>query len=517
MSGATTALLPQLTREDRQSLLMLLAPFLIVASSLAAQQILRTTPVTLPEIAAPRTLVAPPAKVAIAPAPVAVSPIPYAPAMPVPSPAVLAPPTAVVSAIPAPRTTAALRRGEPPVPQLSVREQAERFAALKPTGRPEPLASEMLRPALPPVTAARPAPEPADPVIAAPPFSAPVQLPPLASLAPIPQPVLPVPAIAAPIAPPAPNVVPASASPVVPPPASRPSQICEASPAIFGGRQTAHLRGQAEKPGQFGLALAAAAHEQLGDLVIYNARYVRISYPMGDVASFYGVCTDVVVRAYRTLGIDLQELIFTTKSGRGDIHIDHRRVDVVRKFLEKHGEMLPISDFPEDFKPGDIVTYYRPQNRVSTSHIAVVSDRIAPSGRLMIIHNRGWGPQLEDALFVDKITGHYRFSGLRQGRIPTEAALRRDGKDAARHNLPAEQTPWVLAIMSRRDTLPDQRAPTAWPIRHAAARGLCLPQPTNSTAELQLMPLRSVQRPITPPVKAKLVPTKTAAAVIPAR
>jgi uncharacterized protein YijF (DUF1287 family) len=160
------------------------------------------------------------------------------------------------------------------------------------------------------------------------------------------------------------------------------------------------------------LALAAAARAQLRDLVIYNPTYFRIRYPMGDVPSLFGVCTDVIVRAYRTLGIDLQALIQETGSGRGDRNIDHRRVEVVRRFFSRHGAGLPITDLSEDYQPGDIVTYYRPQNRSSTSHIAIVTDQLAPSGRPMIIHNRGWGPQLEDALFVDKITGHYRFTGL---------------------------------------------------------------------------------------------------------
>jgi uncharacterized protein YijF (DUF1287 family) len=162
----------------------------------------------------------------------------------------------------------------------------------------------------------------------------------------------------------------------------------------------------------FGLALSDAARSQLGQFVIYNPKYMRIGYPMGDVPSLFGVCTDVVVRAYRTLGIDLQALVQETRSGRGDRNIDHRRVEVVRHFLGRYGQTLPISDLAEDYQPGDIVTYHRPQNRVSTAHIAIVTDQIAPSGRPMIVHNRGWGPELEDALFVDKITGHYRFSGL---------------------------------------------------------------------------------------------------------
>lgn len=163
----------------------------------------------------------------------------------------------------------------------------------------------------------------------------------------------------------------------------------------------------------FGLALATAARHQLKDFVIYNDRYTRLKYPMGDVHPMYGVCTDVIIRAYRALGLDLQELVQKTKAGSGDPNIDHRRVDTLRKFFSRFGESLPISTFAEDYKAGDIVTYWRPQNRHSRTHIAIVSDVIGPSGRPLIIHNRGWGPQQEDGLFVDEITGHYRFSGLK--------------------------------------------------------------------------------------------------------
>lgn len=162
----------------------------------------------------------------------------------------------------------------------------------------------------------------------------------------------------------------------------------------------------------FGLALAAAARSQLKDFVIYNDRYTRLRYPMGDVHPMYGVCTDVIIRAYRTLGLDLQELVQKTKTGSGDPNIDHRRVDTLRKFFSRFGQSLPISTFAEDYKAGDIVTYWRPQNRHSRTHIAIVSDMTGPSGRPLIIHNRGWGPQQEDGLFVDEITGHYRFSGI---------------------------------------------------------------------------------------------------------
>lgn len=174
------------------------------------------------------------------------------------------------------------------------------------------------------------------------------------------------------------------------------------------------------EPESFGLALAVAARRQLDEFVIYNDRYTRLKYPMGDVHPMYGVCTDVIIRAYRVLGLDLQELLQKTKIGSGDPNIDHRRVDTLRKFFSRFGESLPISTYAEDYKPGDIVSYWRPQNRHSRTHIAIVSDMTGPSGRPLIIHNRGWGPQQEDGLFVDEITGHYRFSGLKD-IIQTEA------------------------------------------------------------------------------------------------
>lgn len=161
----------------------------------------------------------------------------------------------------------------------------------------------------------------------------------------------------------------------------------------------------------FGQRLAEAAEAQVGGFVIYNDAYRSIRYPMGDVNGFFGVCTDVLVRAYRALGLDLQALVHQARAGRGDTNIDHRRTEVLRRFFAAHGESLTPSAFPEDYRPGDIVTYHRPQNTRSRSHIAIVSRQIAPSGRPMIVHNRGWGPQLEDALFVDEITGHYRYEG----------------------------------------------------------------------------------------------------------
>ncbi len=179
-----------------------------------------------------------------------------------------------------------------------------------------------------------------------------------------------------------------------------------------------------KEPTGFGVALARAARRQTSDFVIYNDKYMSIGFPMGDVPTLYGVCTDVVIRAYRSLGLDLQNLVYRSRIGRGDRSINHRRTQTLKIFFRRFGLSLAITQNPEDYLPGDIVTYHRPQNRGSQMHIGIVADVIAPSGRPMLIHNRGWGPQMEDALFVDKITGHFRYHGPKQVLPQTVASGR---------------------------------------------------------------------------------------------
>lgn len=172
----------------------------------------------------------------------------------------------------------------------------------------------------------------------------------------------------------------------------------------------------------FGERLATAAAGQTKHFVIYDDKYRQISRAGGDVPALYGVCTDVIVRAYRSLGIDLQTLVQASRLGAGDPNIDHRRTETLRRFLARYGQTLPVTPFGEDYRPGDIVTYWRPQNSGSRSHIAVVAATRGPSGNPMIIHNRGWGPQVEDGLFVDRITGHYRYDGAARPSVPPELA-----------------------------------------------------------------------------------------------
>jgi uncharacterized protein YijF (DUF1287 family) len=165
--------------------------------------------------------------------------------------------------------------------------------------------------------------------------------------------------------------------------------------------------------------LIAAARTRTTKHEIYDGSYRVISYPMGDVPNDRGVCTDLVVRAYRALGIDLQVLVHEDMRGhfaeypqiwglqRPDRNIDHRRVPNLQKFFERAGAKLRVSAVASDYKPGDLVTWMLPGN---LPHIGIISDQNVPgSNRPKVIHNIGAGPVEDDILFLYRITGHYRY------------------------------------------------------------------------------------------------------------
>lgn len=164
-----------------------------------------------------------------------------------------------------------------------------------------------------------------------------------------------------------------------------------------------------EEQKAFAMELVAAARAQRAVPVIYDPAYRKLEYPMGDVPWYIGVCTDVIVRAYRQLGIDLQQLVHESRLGSGDRNIDHRRVVVLKKFLARYGTRLPVSNKPEDYEPGDLVSYHLPHGTFSKTHIAIVSDAKSMAGVPLVIHNRGYGVREEDWLFGSEITGHFRY------------------------------------------------------------------------------------------------------------
>ncbi len=177
------------------------------------------------------------------------------------------------------------------------------------------------------------------------------------------------------------------------------------------------------EPSEFPLLLARAAVERTRHRVVYDGAYYRIPYPGGDPPDSIGVCTDVVIRAYRAVGIDLQRRVHEDMTAhfdaypdrwgltRPDPNIDHRRVPNLQVFFARHGRSLPVSGNPDDYAPGDIVTWVLPGG---LPHIGIVVDRPSPDGRRpLIVHNIGRGPRLEDVLFRFPITGHYRYDGSR--------------------------------------------------------------------------------------------------------
>ncbi len=175
--------------------------------------------------------------------------------------------------------------------------------------------------------------------------------------------------------------------------------------------------------GEFLRRLVAAAIERTSHSVRYVPGYLRIPYPGGDVPADTGVCTDEVIRAYRTVGVDLQKEVhedmkqnfaaYPSRSRWGlrqpDTNIDHRRVPNLMVFFARKGETLPVTRRAQDYSPGDLVTW---DLSSGVPHIGIVVDsRSDGSRRYLIVHNIGSGPQMEDVLFNWKITGHYRYLG----------------------------------------------------------------------------------------------------------
>lgn len=177
---------------------------------------------------------------------------------------------------------------------------------------------------------------------------------------------------------------------------------------------------QFAKPEPWAAKLIMHAEKQIGVTVGYDGAYVRLAYPNGDVPRKTGVCTDVVIRAYRdAYGVDLQVLVHEDMKRafsayprnwglrRPDRNIDHRRVLNLRRFFARRGVALPISTDATAYRPGDLVSQRLPGN---LPHIALVTQRANADGtRPLVVHNIGAGAQLEDTLFAYPMTGHYRF------------------------------------------------------------------------------------------------------------
>ena len=171
----------------------------------------------------------------------------------------------------------------------------------------------------------------------------------------------------------------------------------------------------------FAEKLSNAAISIIDPSIDYDPAYFSIEYPNGDVPKNKGVCTDVIIRSYRKLGIDLQKEVHEDmienfskypnleKWGmtKTDTNIDHRRVPNLEIFFERNGQKLSITQDPKDYKTGEIVTWLI-NNKLP--HIGIVTSKKSSDGkRNLIVHNVGNGQVLQDCLFEYKIVGHYRY------------------------------------------------------------------------------------------------------------
>lgn len=164
-------------------------------------------------------------------------------------------------------------------------------------------------------------------------------------------------------------------------------------------------------------ALAEAAMSQVGRTVSYDATYRVIPYPGGDVPVTTGVCTDVLVRAFRSLGLDLQVAVHEDMSRHfsayphlwklraPDTNIDHRRVPNLETYFRRRGFARPVTHNGADYQPGDVVVW----KTWGLQHTGMISTRRSDDGqRFCVVHNMGSGAKIEDMLFRFEITGHYR-------------------------------------------------------------------------------------------------------------
>lgn len=167
--------------------------------------------------------------------------------------------------------------------------------------------------------------------------------------------------------------------------------------------------------------LVAAARAQIGVTTRYDPAYFSLPYPNGDPPLDRGVCTDVVIRALRTQGVDLQQRIHEDMRGnfaaypqlwglsRADRSIDHRRVPNQMRWFKRQGWELPISTLADDYAAGDIVAWKLNGNGLL--HVGIVSDRRLDDGTPLVLHNIAHGTQEQDLLFRHTIIGHYRMPG----------------------------------------------------------------------------------------------------------
>lgn len=196
-------------------------------------------------------------------------------------------------------------------------------------------------------------------------------------------------------------------------------QIARTHPPLKPPEQDTEVRALAPNSSPNLKVIIDGAIDQVGKTTSYDPSYQKLDYPNGDVPIETGVCSDVIVRAFRKAGIDLQKDVhedmkanfsaYPTRWGlkSPDSNIDHRRVPNLQTYFTRKRKSESITDKSDDFHPGDIVTW---DLGGGVDHVGIVTNVwYKPTQRYLIVHNIGGGTRMEDGLFAWKITGHYRY------------------------------------------------------------------------------------------------------------
>lgn len=166
-------------------------------------------------------------------------------------------------------------------------------------------------------------------------------------------------------------------------------------------------------------AIVKRARLEIDRVTVYDNTWLETSsYPMGDVPSNRGACTDVVVRSLREVGVDLQELVHEDVThdlhgyglGGIDSNIDHRRVSTMFTFFNRNAMSLTTDVRDKTaWRAGDIVFVAFQWGRgAPPEHVGIISDKLGPRGLPLVIENGGPKAVEQDSLGRGKVVGHFR-------------------------------------------------------------------------------------------------------------
>jgi uncharacterized protein YijF (DUF1287 family) len=181
------------------------------------------------------------------------------------------------------------------------------------------------------------------------------------------------------------------------------------------------------KPGALSLSILAGAQQQLIKPALYTngaLRLIPMPFPGGDIRKDWAVCTDIIIRALRVAGLDLQALVhedaklhprrYGRRFKRPNPNIDHRRARTLYPYLGHHAITLPNDS---GYQAGDIVLMDTGiVNGTVFDHIGVVGKKKNAAGVPLVINIWTVGYRTAAMELLRKeyptIVGHYRLTHL---------------------------------------------------------------------------------------------------------